>query len=169
MAASDFANEIEQERRIKGMRPAKIMAPIFASNDPRHISMSREMLQGGVVGLMLQDIAWLKAYPRTPALYQSGVRYKPEKHRTSALGKTVQYGEEWQTIPWVIYRGYGDCEDLGAWRAAELNRKGIRALPFIKIRRMPTGFWRAHVVVQHPDGRIEDPSAKLGMYDYPNR
>lgn len=168
MAAKDFPHEMAQQQHLKGMRPAKIMAPIFASNDPRHIAMSREMLEGGVVGVMLQNMAWLKAYPNTPEIYKAGVKYKPEKH-VKRNGQVIQYGEEWQTIPWVIYRGYGDCEDLGAWRSAELQRKGIKAFPYIKIRRMPTGFWRAHVVVRWPDGRIEDPSAKLGMYDYPHR
>jgi hypothetical protein len=167
--AKDFPNEMAQEAHMKGMRPAKLMAPIFAGNKPEHIAMSREMLRAGVIGLMLQNLAWLKAFPQTPPLYKAGVIYKPEKHIGNSK-RVIEYGEEWQTIPWVIFRGYGDCEDLGAWRSAELNaRQGIRALPFIKIRRMPTGFWRAHVVVQYPDGRIEDPSAKLGMYEYVNR
>lgn len=167
--AEDFPHEIAQEANMRGMRPAKLMAPIFVANTPRHVVMSRDMLRAGVIGLMLQNMAWLRAFPQTPRLYKAGVRYKPEKHETRA-GQVIQYGEEWQTIPWVIFRGYGDCEDLGAWRSAELNHVyGIRALPHIKVRRMPNGFWRAHVVVKHPDGRIEDPSAKLGMYDYPNR
>jgi hypothetical protein len=166
--AEEFSDEMSQERRLKGMRPAKLMAPIFVANSPRHILMSRAMLQGGVVGLMLQDIAWLRAFPRTPLLYDAGVIYKPEKH-TEGKRRVIEYGEEWQTIPWVLYRGYGDCEDLGAWRAAELRQRGVHALPHIKIRRMPNGFWRAHVVVKLPDGHIEDPSAKLGMYAYASR
>jgi hypothetical protein len=167
--AESFPDEMAQERNIKGMRPAKIMAPIFAANDPRHVLMSRDMLRGGVIGVMLQNIAWLRAYPQTPMLYNADVIYKPEK-RKEGSGRVIEYGEEWQTIPWVLYRGYGDCEDLGAWRAAELNQRfGIRALPWIKVRRMPNGFWRAHVVVKWPNGQIEDPSAKLGMYEYANR
>jgi len=115
---------------------------------------------------MLQDVAWLRAHPETPDLYHAGVSYKPERRREKT-GKETEYGEEWQTIPWVIYRGYGDCEDLGAWRSAELNVKyRIKARPFIKMRRMPDGFWRAHVVVRWPNGQIEDPSAKLGMYTF---
>lgn len=167
--AEDFPDEMAQERNIKGMRPAKIMAPIFVANSPRHVTMSREMLRGGVIGLMLENIAWLRAFPETPLLYNADVIYKPEKRKETGR-RVVEYGEEWQTIPWVIYRGYGDCEDLASWRAAELRQRfGIHALPDIKIRRMPNGYWRAHVIVVWPGGKVEDPSAKLGMYEYANR
>lgn len=153
--------------RLVGMRPAHIMAPIFVRSDPMNARMSQLMLAGGVYGLMLQNIAWLKAHPETPDLYEAGVTYKPERHRVAPGGKVSEYGEEWQTIPYVIYRGYGDCEDLGAWRSAELRAKyNIQATPFIKMRQMPDGFWRAHVVVRWPNGVIEDPSAKLGMYTF---
>lgn len=154
-------------RRKAGMRQAHILAPIFVSNTPQAARMSQLMLAGGVYGLMLQNIAWLRAHPETPDLYRAGVSYKPERRRVGPNGKATEYGEEWQTIPWVIYRGYGDCEDLGSWRAAELRVKyGIKANPFIKMRRMPDGYWRAHVVVRWPNGQIEDPSAKLGMYTF---
>ncbi len=162
--------EITERRpsRAAGMRSARIMAPIFVSNQGVNPRMSQLMLAGGVFGLMLENIAWLKAHPETPELYQAGVSYKPERRRIDPRTKKVtEYGEEWQTIPWVIYRGYGDCEDLGAWRAAELRAKfHVKATPFIKMRRMPDGFWRAHVVVRWPNGQIEDPSAKLGMYTF---
>ncbi len=158
-----------QERRpprLVGMRPARVMAPIFVRSDAKNAAMSQQMLAAGVYGLMLMNIAWLKAHPDTPDLYDAGVAYKPERRREVA-GKVTEYGEEWQTIPWVIYRGYGDCEDLGAWRSAELRAKyRIAASPYIKIRQMPDGYWRAHVVVRWPNGQIEDPSAKLGMYTF---
>lgn len=149
-----------------GMRPAQILSPIFVANDPRNAEMSKRMLAAGVFGLMLENIAYLQFHPETPDLYEAGVTYKPERRRVVS-GEVLEYGEEWQTIPWVIYRGYGDCEDLGAWRAAELRQKyRIAANPYIKTRRMPNGFWRAHVVVRWPDGRLEDPAAKLGMYTF---
>jgi hypothetical protein len=163
------AHPMVTERRpgkLVGMRAAHVMAPIFAKSDPKNAAMSQQMLAAGVYGLMLMNIAWLKAHPETPDLYEAGIAYKPERRRESG-GKATEYGEEWQTIPWVIYRGYGDCEDLGAWRSAELRAKyRIEASPYIKIRRMPDGYWRAHVVVRWPNGQIEDPSAKLGMYTF---
>lgn len=151
---------------VKGMRPARIMAPIFSANTPKSELFSKAALTGGVIGLMLENIAWLRAYPNTPKLYDSGVIYKPEKHRETKEGKMIEYGEDWMTIPYIIYHGYGDCEDLGAWRAAELRVSGVKAVPDIAVRRLPDGAWRAHVRVKWPDGHIEDPSAKLGMYEY---
>lgn len=153
-----------------GMRFARLLVPIFANTSDKQIEFSRRALQGGVIGLALQDFAWLKAHPNTPPLYQSGVIYKPEKHRVTHGGVILEYGEDWQSIPWVIHNGRGDCEDLGAWLVAEYWTKGIRALPHIAIKRLADdggkAVWRAHVQVRLPDGRIEDPSAKLGMYAY---
>lgn len=153
-----------------GMRFARVLVPVFANTSPAHVEFSRQALQAGVYGLMLQNIAWLRTHPNTPPLYHSGVIYKPEKHRVDHGGHTIEYGEDWQTIPWVIHHGYGDCEDLGAWRAAELQMHGVPAVPHIAIRRLADdggkAVWRAHVQVRLPDGRIEDPSAKLGMYAY---
>jgi len=155
---------------MKGMRPAQLAVPIFASNDPKQIAFSQAALRAGVMGLMLIDCVWLRTYPQTPRLYASGCIYKPERRRIDVAGNILEYGETWQSIPWVLHRGYGDCEDLGAWRAAELRVKnGIAATPDVRVRRLPSGSWRAHVVVKYPDGSIEDPSAKLGMYEYGRR
>lgn len=40
---------------------------------------------------------------------------------------------------------------------------GIKAKPFAKWRRGPTGAFHYHALVQLPDGRLEDPSLVLGM------
>ena len=89
-------------------------------------------------------IADLRANPQRP-LYKSGVRYRRER------------GEDW-LLPSQITT-FADCEDLAAWRAAELQLRGIDAQPTIK----RTGPRTWHAVVQWPDGRIEDPSKRLGM------
>lgn len=156
-----------------GMRPPRLMAPIFESNEPRALAFSRDAITAGVTGLMLMDIAWLKHYPNTPKLYQSGVIYVPEARREIPTKAgwpkekcIVEYGEDWLTIPAVLKAKKGDCEDLAAWRAAELRQRGVNATPYIKIRKLPNGAFRAHAVVKLPDGTIEDPSAKLGMYAY---
>jgi hypothetical protein len=154
-------------KHIKGMRPARLMVPVFASNDPREIKFSLDALNAGVYGLMLMDCAWLKDFPATPRIYESGVIYKPELQRRAKDGHLLEYGEDWQTVPWILYHGFGDCEDLASWRAAELRVKdGIMAKPDVAIRRLPSGYWRAHVRTMWPDGHIEDPSARLGMYAY---
>lgn len=153
-----------------GMRPARLIVPIFESNDPKQIAFSKDAIKAGVLGLMLINCVWLKHNPKTPKLYESGVIYVPEKRRTLKLPgvgeKVVEYGEDWQSIPACLKRKKGDCEDLAAWRAAELQMQGIKAVPEIKVRRLPSGAWRAHAVVKWPNGKIEDPSAKLGMYAY---
>jgi len=134
-----------------GMRPAKVFAPIFTSNKKDDVLLSFLMLKGLIEGLAKANLAYIKI-KGAPPIYQSGVRYKMELS-----------SENWLTIPYLLATGYGDCEDLAAWRAAELQAQGIKAKPDIRARIMPDGVWRAHALVRLPDGTIEDPSAKLGM------
>jgi len=56
-------------------------------------------------------------------------------------------------------RGGGDCEDLAAWRAAELRIAGEPARVVV-VRSAPGVL---HAVVRRANGRIEDPSRRLGM------
>lgn len=80
-------------------------------------------------------------------LYKSGVRYRPEKK------------EVWKTVDLLQRERHGDCEDLAAARAAELQLAGIPARAVM----YQTGPRRWHAIVKHPDGRLEDPSKRLGM------
>ena len=84
-----------------------------------------------------------------PPLYRAGVRYRPEPRGQ----------ERWQVPSEVKRKGFGDCEDLAAWRVAELRRKGEAAMPYVK----QTGARRWHAMVKRADGRLEDPSRLLGM------
>lgn len=86
-------------------------------------------------------------------LYFSGVKYKPEP-RIGGRRK-----EEWWTPDRIMKEGWGDCEDLAAWRAAELRQKGIPARAVAK----RTGRKMFHAVVLWPNGTTEDPSRVLGM------
>jgi len=89
-----------------------------------------------------------------PPLYESGVRYMQEPPD----GKP----EEFAAIPVVLSRGWGDCDDIGCYRVAELQEAGERATIRITWRRV--GRRRTyHVLVRRADGRIEDPSRLLGM------
>jgi hypothetical protein len=67
--------------------------------------------------------------------------------------------EPWRTIPEILERGAGDCEDLACWLCAELRQKGIKAHPVPQTR--DGRMW--HIVVRLPNGRIVDPSKRLGM------
>lgn len=91
-------------------------------------------------------------------LYRSGVRYMNEPS-----GKHPDFKhEEFATIPIVLSRGWGDCDDLAPWRVAELREHGERAK--IRIQWKKTGKRKLfHIVVRRGDGSIEDPSRILGM------
>lgn len=117
-----------------------------------------------LVGLNLD---FLRDHPEAPALYDAGVVYRPE----------APYQEEWLTIPWAMQRsrdGYAvDCEDLAAWRVAELRHRGehARAVWTWQRSRVWDGAgWddhdNVHVRVRRADGSIEDPSALSGMGRY---
>lgn len=82
-----------------------------------------------------------------PTLYASGVRYGPER------------GEHLIGLPAAATASQLDCEDLAAWRAAELRVGGERGAR-VQIQRL--GPRSDHIVVRRADGRIEDPSAVLG-------
>jgi len=87
-----------------------------------------------------------------PPLYASGVRYQRER------------GEHWRSPARVVSGpdAYGaDCEDLTAWRVAELRASG--ADPDARPALYPTSKRSYHAVVVRGDGSIEDPSALLGM------
>lgn len=89
-----------------------------------------------------------------PPLYSGKIRYKREPLRR----------ENWQAARETAQRGYGDCEDLSAYRVAELRSQGITAFPIV-VQVNPT---LRHVKVRYLDPRsqqwvTEDPSERLGM------
>lgn len=97
------------------------------------------------------NIAYLLAFPDTPRLLESGVRYQRE-HRP----------EQWRDIPSILTLGHDDCEGLSCWRAAELRiRDGVRGA-VVKLKRVRPGLLHAQVV-DLDSGRIWDPSRALGM------
>lgn len=150
-----------------GMRPPKIYVPIFINDSPGNILLSFLCIKALMEGLCKANCAFLKLHPETPGIYDKGIKVRGSKVNYVFTG--VKYepemsAEDWLSIPYIIAIGHGDCEDLACWRAAELRMKyGIQAKPDMRARKMPTGQWRAHAIVRLPDGRTEDPSAKLGM------
>ena len=90
-----------------------------------------------------------------PTIYECGVKYQPEPDNGE---------EEFATIPVVLARGWGDCDDLAPWRVAELRAAGEPAKIRIKWKKNPrTGSKMFHVIVRRADGSVEDPSRRLGM------
>jgi hypothetical protein len=105
------------------------------------------------------DQLYLVLHPKVPLIYQSGVRYKNEPKG--------QPFEEFAPIPTLLQRGWGDCDDLAPWRAAELRtRYREHATIRVQWKRVRTRRGKEklfHIVVRRANGAIEDPSRILGM------
>lgn len=108
-----------------------------------------QLIAGAVEWLASVNLAYLVAHPETPALYASGVRYRTERD------------DSWSDVPITLAAGSGDCEDLTAWRLAELWRDSRRAWAVVEAQPYPGGV-EYHVLVETPEG-LEDPSEILGM------
>lgn len=114
---------------------------------PRELALPA--LQALIDVLQRVNEAWIAEHPKAPALEVGGVRYRAER------------GERWQSAPALLRARRGDCEDLAAYEAAWLTRRGIPARAYI--RRSRGGPSTYHAVVRLADGRTSDPSARLGM------
>lgn len=104
-------------------------------------------LQVLLEALIALNVVWLERHPEKP-LYQAGVTYD----------RTV----EWEPIPALYARGYGDCKSLTAARIAELRMQGIEARPVFRWMPRHDGQKDYHILVLTPRG-FEDPSRRLGM------
>lgn len=97
--------------------------------------------------LIALNSAFLRNHDVRP-LYRAGVRY----------GRTL----EWDTIPALYARGYGDCKSLTAALVAEYRKEGIAARPVFRFQPNSRGGNDFHILVQTRKG-FEDPSKVLGM------
>lgn len=84
-------------------------------------------------------------------IYASGVRYEIEPPGSD---------EEFADALTCYRRGWGDCDDLAAWRCAELLEAGHHASLFIGGKRR-NGRYLMHCTVRLENGSIEDPSKRL--------
>ena len=85
-------------------------------------------------------------------LRRRAVRWKPEPRG---------HGEHFDSADAVTARGWGDCDDLSPYWAAELRESGADPSARVTIKRTGPGRW--HAVVRRGDGSIDDPSAAAGM------
>ena len=104
--------------------------------------------------LTFANLLWLRSKSRagapSPAIYQSGVRFRPEPQAGSGV-------ELYQTIPEVLAQGWGDCDDLTGWRCAELLAQGINA--DCGLVSVGPRLW--HAVVVLPSGEREDVAGNI--------
>jgi hypothetical protein len=118
-----------------------------------HDAIFRVPARGDAFGAALEGLTrvnvGLMEREHVPPLYEAGVKYKDEPR------------DIWRHAVDVAHEGWGDCEDLSAYRAAELRVTGEDPAAAVAVYK--SGPSRYHAVVQRGDGSIEDPSRALGM------
>jgi hypothetical protein len=161
---------------------------LFADEDDRANSQKRILWL--LEALTQCNQLYLQNHPDTPLIYQAKIKYiipaqfeKTDVPEVEAIRTFLQKnsapqsvmnaldylygivggGEIFREIPRIIENGGGDCDNVAAWRAAELRELGIAACPYITWRKRPDGGTTYHVIVRWPDGSSEDPSLLLGM------
>lgn len=101
---------------------------------------------------------WLHDHPRTPKLYESGVRFVPEDGQ-----------EIWPTIPIVLGRGWGNCDMLAAWLCAQYRQEGhAEAVAFPIRSTIDPSLIHCLVSRDGTSQTIEDPSHVLGSPPVPS-
>lgn len=100
-------------------------------------------------GLVQVNDRILAANPGMPTVYGSGAVWRNIPHDT------------WRRSDQIAIEGWGDCEGLASWRAAELRVTGED--PGARVGVYHTGPKRYHAIVLRGDDTIEDPSTALGM------
>ena len=162
ITAPRTAFDLQVGRTIHGMlRQRGVDAKL--SYDGGHVRIRMPFHDQASLGVALDaSTAWSMRQlehgdPVIPPLYSAGVVYKREPQCRRESGE-IRICEEFLTARCVYERHAGDCDDLGAWRAAELRLQGEDAKAYA--RRSAAGW---HVVVRRGDGSTEDPSAILGM------
>ena len=117
-------------------------------HDVREVKQDIEDFCAALVRINLRKLATY----RIPLLYQSGVRYHQE-HAEDAFQDCLS----------TYRRGFGDCDDLACWRAAELRKQGSEArveVQFLSIEPNDSGSpdFSFHAFVRRANGSIEDPT-----------
>lgn len=110
-----------------------------------------DLIRSLVVGLAKVNYAILSR-GGFPFLYDSGVSYQAEDP-----GK-----ETWLDVVGCLAAKRTDCNNLAAWRIAELWRAGVDAQPVVSFEENDLGGYNYHVYLSTPNG-TEDPSVRLGM------
>ena len=122
-----------------------------ADTPPEDIARVVELL---IEALATANMAEMRANP-FPTLATGAIRYDLEESQELFDDATL-----------VLSRRSGDCDDLAAYRLAELWIEGDHgARAHVRWQADPTNQipWGFHAMVRRGNGQIEDPSVKLGM------
>ena len=107
---------------------------------------------------------YFRRNPHAPSIYTCGVRYRREPREDVQRVGWVEGKEDWQSPAETLRRGFGDCEDLACYQAAWYQvMQGKRSFAQFYWKNRPDGGATYHIIIQHPNGSHEDPSARLGM------
>ena len=96
---------------------------------------------------------FLLANPRTPSIFNAGVRY---------IDDTGAPLDEWRSIPEIIAHRGGDCDDLVPWRMAELMIAGVTPQAMARIQQARDGRVVFHALLRYGPN-TEDICRRLGM------
>lgn len=129
-----------------------------AVREPKDVAL---IARGFLNGVVLQNALLIRAR-LVPPIYESGVEFRKEPW----AGKFEEFADCLTTYR----RKWGDCDDLVAWRVAELRTIGDHRLGLPPCKATIKIYWREffeglgfHCEVRMPDGSVEDPSRFLGM------
>ena len=133
------------------MRRIVFRLGLFESESDR--AYSERALELLVRALIAANVAYLRAHPRVPALYEAGVRLDISRSRSP------RSEDEWQGIASILESGAANNASLACWRCAERIVGGEAVEPALCWA--PGGGGLYHVSLSMRDGTIEDPSAIL--------
>lgn len=150
---------------MRALLSIKIGSYRIGDDPARNGEITKILLEGWFEAMTRTNQIWMRANPRSPLLYASGVRYKRDPER-GPIGIT----ELWLDAPSILGRGFDDCEGLAAFLAAELrtrspNSEGRqkRPLAYVKLKTTRTP-GLLHARVYDPEtNEYFDPSRALGM------
>ena len=103
----------------------------------------------------------LKANPWIPLLYKSGVQWRRDVCRAPNVEGAC---ERFLSPLQILAEGkIADCDDLAPWRAAEyILGRGIKRDKQARAESRPSNIGY-HAIVVRGNGKLEDPSKRLGM------
>ena len=113
-----------------GYHPRFAIWAIGGESDARTIELARRALFHLCIALAQINYDYLRAFPGTPGIYQSRVRYHDDSHLDCWRGTCRVQEDEWQDVRTTLDKKYGDCFPQGTL----LLRDDFSLVPIEEIR-----------------------------------